>query len=424
MAPAPYSVSFLTSRGLVNSTALTALLVAALAGAACSTTSKAEPAAATAAPIAVTTATAASTAVPDTFEAGGIVRARLTSAIASRVMAPVTDVRVHAGDRVRRGDPLIRLDAREMTANRDRAGAAATAARESSAAADADVAAADANLALARATHQRIAELAGKKSATPQELDQAVAGLRAAEAQLRAAQARRNAAAAGEHAADAAASAADTGLSYTTLVAPFDAVVSERAIDPGAMAAPGVPLLVLEDVSALRLEVRVDEARVSQLQPGQPVDVAVGTERAGAPAVWTAAHIAEIARVDAASHTFVVKIDLPNSTDVRSGSFARARFGGPPRMALTVPAAALVPRGQLTFVFVVDPQSVARLRAVSPGAAADGRRELLAGVAAGEVLVVNPPPSLADGRPVQTTPLKADTTPAETGAAATTGAGR
>ncbi len=393
----------------MNATVLTALLLAALTSAACSTTPEATPA--TAPPIAVTTTTAAMTAVPATFEAGGIVRARLTAAIASRVMATVTDVRVHAGDRVRKGDALVWLDPREMSANRDRAAAAAIAALESSAAAAADVAAAEANLEFARATHQRIAELAAKKSSTPQELDQAVAALRSADAQVRGSQARRAAAAAGERAAGAATAAADTGLSYTTLVAPFDAVVSDRAVDPGAMATPGTPLLVLEDVSTLRLEVRVDESRASQLQVGQAVEVSTAAERADG-AAWTAAHITELARLDPASHTVVVKIDLAKGTPVRSGSFARARFTGAPHTALTVPAAALVQRGQLTFVFVVDQGSMARLRAVSTGAGAKGRAEVLAGLADGDVLVVSPPPALTDGHPVQT------------GAAATTGAGR
>ena len=126
----PMVARSLTSIGPVKSTALTALLLAALTGAACSTTPEAAPTS-TATPIAVTTATAAMTALPATFEAGGIVRARLSAAVASRVMAPVTDVRVRAGDRVRKGDPLVWLDAREMTANRDRAAAAATAAQES-----------------------------------------------------------------------------------------------------------------------------------------------------------------------------------------------------------------------------------------------------------------------------------------------------
>jgi RND family efflux transporter MFP subunit len=177
------------------------------------------------------------------------------------------------------------------------------------------------------------------------------------------------------------------------------------------MATPGQPLLVLEDVSSLRLDVRIDEARASQLQVGQAVEVSTGSEHT-AGGTWTAARITEVARVDAASHTFVVKIDLPADTPVRSGSFARARFSGAPRTTLTIPAAALVQRGQLTFVFVVDQGALARLRAVSAGAATDGRVELLAGLAAGDVIVVNPPPSLTDGHPVQT------------GAGATAGAGR
>ena len=411
----------LISRGPVTSTALTALLLAAITTAACSTPHEDAPAAAST-PIAVTTATAATSTVPATFEVGGIVRARLTAPIASRVMAPVTDVRVRAGDRVRKGAPLVSLDAREMTANRDRASAAATAAVESSSAAAADVAAAEANLELARATHRRIAELAAKQSATPQELDQALAASRAAEAQVHAAQARRAAAAAGENAAAAARIAADTGLSYTTLVAPFDAVVSERAVDPGAMATPGTPLLLLEDVSSLRLEIRVDEARAAQLQVGQPVDVSSGAPDATeGSASWTAATITEVARVDAASHTFLVKIDLPADAALRSGSFARARFSGAPRTALTMPASALIRRGQIAFVFVVDQNSVARLRAVSPGSAAGDRVELLAGLAEGEVLVIAPPPALTDGHPVQAAGLKPNGTPA---GAAAAGAGR
>lgn len=379
----------------MKSTALTAFVLAAVTAAACSPAPEAAPAD-VAAPIAVTTVSASTTDLPATFDVGGIVRAKLTAPIASRVMAPVTEVRVRAGDRVRRGDLLLALDAREMTANRDRASASAAAAQESSSAAEADVAAADAGLALARATHQRIAELAAKKSATPQELDQAVAALRAAEAQARAAQARRAAARASEDAARSTASAADTGLSYTRLVAPFDAVVSERSIDPGAMATPGTPLLVLEDPSSLRLEVRVDEARTAQIALGQPVAVSTAAD-----AAWAAATVTEIARVDPASHAFIVKIDLAPGTVARAGSFGRARFDGPSRRTLTVPDASVVRRGQLAFVFVVDANQVARLRALSTGAVTDGRIEVLAGVAEGDVLVLNPPPALTDGHPVQ-----------------------
>jgi RND family efflux transporter MFP subunit len=386
-------VTFRTFAALIAATATTV---------ACSRTPE-RAAADHATPIEVTTARAAMTQMPATFEGGGIVRAHLTAAIASRVMAPVVEVRVRPGDRVRRGTPLIILDAREMTANRDRAAAAAVAAQQSSIAADADVAAAEANLTLARATHRRIAELATKTSATPQELDQAVATLTAAEAQVRSAQARRAATNAARDAALATSNAADTGLTYSQLTAPFDAVVSERTVDPGAMATPGAPLLTLEDPASFRLDVRLDESRAAGVRVGQSVEISYGDETVpSAAAGWTTGRVGEIARLDPASHSFVVKIDLPQAADVRSGSFGRARFTGTDRTVLTVPESSLVRRGQLTFVFAVDMNNVARLRAISPGFAAGGQIVALAGITDGDVVVVHPPPGLTDARPVRT----------------------
>jgi multidrug efflux pump subunit AcrA (membrane-fusion protein) len=370
-------------------------LLGTLTAAACGTSHEAaEPAERAAVPAA--TDRAAITSLPSTFEAGGVVRARVTAQVASRVMSPVVDVKIHAGDRVRRGDPLVVLDGREMLAHRERAAASVVAAQESASAAEADVAAAEASLQLARATHQRVADLAGKGSATPQELDQARAGLQAAEAQLRAAQARRAAAHAGHDAARAATAAAEAGVGYTVLAAPFAGVVTERSVDPGAMAMPGTPLLTIEDPASFRLEVRLDEARAAQVAPGRQVEVAIG-DAAGSVRTWSPATIAEIARLDPASHAFLVKIDLPPGTEVRSGAFGRARFSGPARQTLTVPESAVVRRGQLTFVFTVDAEKRAHLRAVSPGAAAAGRLEVLAGLTDGDPVVVNPPPALVDG---------------------------
>ena len=142
-------------------------------------------------------------------------RARATAVIASRVMAPVAVVHVRAGDRVRRGAPLVTLDAREITANSTRASAALASAIEAARAAESDTQAADAALRLARATHERINTLYAKRSATAQELDQAVAGLSAAEAQRAGAQSRAAAANAARDAARASVEAAEIGVSYT-----------------------------------------------------------------------------------------------------------------------------------------------------------------------------------------------------------------
>ena len=81
-------------------------------------------------------------------------------------------------------------------------------------------------------------------------------------------------------------------------------------------------------------------------------------------------------------------------------SFGRARFTGPARRALTVAQSAVVRRGQLAFVFVIDAVGVARLRAISPGAESGDLIEVLAGFAEGEAVVVSPPASLTDGRAV------------------------
>lgn len=349
-----------------------------------------------AAPVTVTLGRADIADLSSPFEGGGFVRARSTAVIASRTMAPITEVLVRPGDRVRRGAPLVRLDAREINAAGARASAALDAARQSADAAAADTRAADAGLHITRLTHDRIAALHEKGSATSQELDQATASLNAAEAQVGGSSARAAAATAAREEAQAAVQGAQVASSYTVLNAPFDGMVTERSVDPGTMATPGAPLLTLEDATAFRLEVRLDEARAAQVAVGQKADVSL-SETTAPSAVWSPARIVEIARLDAASHGFVVKIELPDGVHVRSGQFGRARFQGPARRTLTVPASAAIRRGQLTFVFAVDADGVARLRPISVGAVAADRVEVLAGAHEGDRVVIDPPVSLTDG---------------------------
>ncbi|MDE3155691.1 MAG: efflux RND transporter periplasmic adaptor subunit [Acidobacteriota bacterium] len=342
------------------------------------------------------------------FEAGGVVRARTTAVIVSKVMAEVREVRVRPGDRVRAGQTLVTLDGRELDALAARARAAFTAARDGTQAARSDQAAARAALTLATAWHDRVASLRAKDSATPQELDEAVARLHEAQARVDGTTARVAEADAALAAARAAMEAASVGASYTVLTAPFDGVVTEKRVEPGNMASPGLPLLTVEDTRAFRLEVRLDESRASGITVGETADVAVDTLPGadGQPAArWVPARVAEMARtLDPGGHTFLVKLDLPMQPGLRSGMFGRARFPGETRRALTIPAASLLQRGQLTAVFVVDKEGVARFRPVTTGETSGGRVEVLAGVDPGETVVVGPPPDLQDGSPVHARP--------------------
>jgi RND family efflux transporter MFP subunit len=351
-------------------------------------------------PIEVQLARATMQDLEDWFEIGGDVRARQTATLVSRIVAPVTQVLVLPGDRVHAGQPLVLLDARDLTAASSRARAAVEASREAANAAAAERQAADAASVLATATYKRVADLRAKNSATPNELDEALAGLHAAEARVAGARAQIARAAAGIQEAQAASEASSVSRSYATVAAPFDGVVTQKLIEAGNMAAPGVPLLTVEDTRAFRLEVRIDQSRASLVRPGQAVEVAIDD---GAPATARSmtGRVAEISHVvDENAHAFLAKIDLPATPAVRSGMFGRARFAGAARRVLAVPAASVVRQGQLTSVFVVDGSGIARLRLVSVGEPSAGAIEVRAGLDPDEIVVVDPPPGLIDGAAV------------------------
>ena len=361
---------------------------AALAG--CSARPAAAAPADAAEPIAVTVAQVAMTDVARAIDSGGVVQARTTATITARILAPVREVRVSPGDQVREGQTLIVLDGDDLAAGARAARSAALAAEQGAKAAAAELLAAEAGLALARASHDRIAGLQAKRSATAQELDDATATLRSAEARVAGASARALQAASAVESARAAGDQASTTDSFTTIAAPFDGMITEKMVEPGNMASPGMPLLRLEDTRGFRLEVRVDESRIGQIRNGDSVPVFLGT---GTTSITGT--VVEVSRaVDADARAFLVKIALPDARGLRSGEFGKARFGGTPRRALTIPSSAIVRRGQLTSVFVVD-KGMARVRLVNLS-----ESEVLAGLTESEVVILSPPAGVTDGRRV------------------------
>ena len=366
----------------------TALLTStALAG--CSAP-RAAAAAADAEPIVVSIAQVAMADVASTLDSGGVVQARTTARITARILASVREVRVSPGDHVREGQTLVVLAGEDLAAGARAARAAALAAEQGTKAAAAELLAAEAGLALARATHLRIVSLEARRSATAQELDDATAALRSAEARVAAASARASQAASAVDSARAAGEQASVIDSFKTITSPFDGVITEKLVEPGNMASPGMPLLRMEDTRGFRLEVRVDESRVGEIRRGDSVPVFLGTATSSITGT-----VDEVSRaVDADARAFLVKIALPDGRGVRSGEFGKARFGGTPRRALTIPPSAIVRHGQLTSVFVVE-KGRARVRLVSLS-----ESEVLAGLTESEVVIVAPPAGVTDGRRV------------------------
>jgi multidrug efflux pump subunit AcrA (membrane-fusion protein) len=371
---------------------LAAVAAAAVLAAGCNGSLATSGAAAEQPPLAVTVANVTTAPLGETFDAGGLVEARTTAVLSARIVAPVRELRVKAGDRVRQGDVLVVLDGADLEArSRSSAAAAHAAAREVDAAASGQREA-DAALTLARINRTRVEQLHARRSATQQELDHADAAQRMAEARAQGAAARLAAARAAVESAAATRDAAATTAAFAAITAPFAGVVTATTVEEGNMAAPGQPLVRLEDVRDLRLTVIVDESRVGAAKVGTRVPIVLDAGADGATTTVDG-EVAEVGRVDDASaHSYRVKIALPAGAAVAPGRFGRARFTTRTRDALVLPDGALRQQGQLASVFVVDGQ-VARLRMVDLRG-----REVVAGVTAGDTVIVRPPAELTDGR--------------------------
>ncbi|MGA2371688.1 MAG: efflux RND transporter periplasmic adaptor subunit [Candidatus Korobacteraceae bacterium] len=317
--------------------------------------------------------TAQRTTVPDYVEATGTVRAAQSAQLASQVMGVITRVNVHEGNHVRRGEVLITIDAAQQRSVYDSATAGLQASQET-------IAAADADYALAESTMSRYQMLFDKQSVSPQEYDEV-------KTKLAAAKARRDAARAGRTQAEAGVTEASTAIGFTSLSAPFDGLVVAKLADAGAMAAPGVPLLTIEDPGRFRLEALVDENQIGTVRLGEAVPIVLDS-LGNQTIVGKVVEIVPMA--DPASRTFTVKIELPVNPLIRSGLFGRARFPRGEREAVLVPQNALLHRGQLDAVYVVGKDEIASLRYVTLGKPSAEQVEVLSGLENGERIVAQP----------------------------------
>jgi RND family efflux transporter MFP subunit len=317
-------------------------------------------------PVRVELAVAAVTESPAVTAATGSVEPWLRVSPGSKILGRVQEVRVRAGDRVERGQLLAILEGGDLQAAVEQARAA--------------VAMAQANLVNARAQHERMEDLHERGSVTDKNLEDALAGLRVAEASVRQ--------------AEANLTAARVNLGYSMVRSPVTGWIVEKRVEAGDMASPGMAFFTVEDLSRVKVVVRVPEGEVVGLEVGAPAVVTLDvleTEYRG-----TVDRVAPAG--DAASRTFDIEIVLENPEGrIRSGMFARVRFQRGTRQALRIPERSVVRRGQLEGVFVVAGDGVARLRWARFGRTADGLVEVLSGLEAGERYVVAPPAGLTDG---------------------------
>jgi len=331
--------------------------------------------------------------VADSLEAVGTVTPEKSTVLSSKAVGTIVAVMARAGDPVKKGQPLIEIDARDYRAELQSAQAALEEANSAVGAAEAAVISARGQKDLAAATFKRYEPLVAKGSVTPHEFDEvnakhniAAAELAGAEDNLRAARARKKS-------AEAKVAYAQTLLSYTRIESPFDGVVAAKSAEVGALAAPGAPLMVVEQGGPYRLEAQVGETWLAYVKRAMAVAVVIDAIDAK-----LTGKVEEILPAgDPQSRTFTIRIALPSHTMLHSGLYGKALFPRGTREAVLVPAAAIIERGQLTGLYTVDDSGLVHLRLITPGKRHDGKLEVLSGLSPGDRIVINGTKEVAEG---------------------------
>lgn len=325
--------------------------------------------------------------MPQSIRTSGTVHAKETAIISAQVPGTIREVLVQAGDRVRAGQLLLALDDSAMRSELNRATAAQMAVEKQQMAAQAGAT-------LAAGTLARYQELKSEKSVSPQEFDEVQQRSEATHLQLQALEAQSSE-------AKAAVAGARTQLGYMQLRAPFAGIVTARMADPGTLATPGTALLQIDRDGPLQLYTSVDESLVDSVRLGMKVPVNAD----GLGAAEATATVAQIVpAADPSSRSFLVKLDLSLSKQLRAGMYATANFPGAMRSVILAPASAVVMRGSLPCVYALDGEGVAQLRYVTLGNKHEDDIEILSGLAAGETLVNHPADRDLAGKRIEAQP--------------------
>ncbi len=303
----------------------------------------------------------------------GVIQAVRQSTVAAQVPGNVTALLVKAGDTVKAGQVLARIDARDTSAGLLRS--------------QADVAQAEAQFNQARMQWERSQQLRAQGFISEAALDSARTQWQAAQAGVAAARAGRSQAALAQ--------------GFTTVTAPFDGRVLNTHVEVGDLAAPGRPVLTLYAPRPLRAVVQVPASQADAVRTAQRVEVEVPT--AGGQAAWLKpTQVISLPGADPVSQTVEWRLDLPEVStlpgqtvrvrfaDLKASSAPTAGASAPAAAPLTVPAQAVLRRGELTAVYVVRGDRF-MLQAVRTGtpASSTGPVTLLSGVRPGDVIAAD-----------------------------------
>jgi len=281
---------------------------------------------------------------PIRVEVTGQVVPIFQAVLSSRIQGTIDQLLVREGTPVVKGQTLVQLDNRDVQA---------------------ELASAAAEVENAQAHLDRMKTLHAQDAVSKQEMENATRTYKVAEANHKAVLAQ---------------------LSYTVVKAPFDGVITEKKVEAGELASPGQPLLIMENPRQLRLEATVAEGDLRSVSRGDKIPVIIDALQGRA----LAGIVGQILPAgDPQTHTFTVKVDLPPTPGLKTGMFGRFQLDKGTSRTLLVPESAVVERGELTSVFAVGSDQIARLRWVKAGRRFNKQVELLSGVNVGESVMLD-----------------------------------
>jgi membrane fusion protein, multidrug efflux system len=304
-------------------------------------------------------------AMTQRIEVPGTVASEDQVQVASRLMGYIRKIKVQEGQSVKAGQLLFVVDPADIQGqvNQARAG----------------LAQAEAALADAQSDYDRFGALYKEEAIPKVQWDKVRLQHQIAQQQVAAAK--------------AGLGTASSQMRYASVTAPIAGVVTQKMANPGDLASPGRPVVVIEGLKKLQVTTSVGDDVFAQIKPGDKVSV----NPDGGSAAEEGIVALVVPAADPVSHTHLVKIDLPRASGLESGHFVRVGFHVGSREGIHIPVSAVVERAGITGVFVIDANGIAHFRMVRVGSADEGVVEIQAGLNPGEQIAVSQTVQLENG---------------------------
>ena len=295
-----------------------------------------------------------------TYSVEGLVEATRQSTVSAQISGRIKEINFDVGDRVNKGQVILRIDERETA--------------QALAGSNAQVLQAQATLQNTKITYERAKQLFEQKFISQSALDKAQADYQVARAQAAA--------------SEAGAGQASLAHGYSAVVAPYGGVVAARLVEVGEMVVPGKPMMIGFDPAEMRVVVNVPQYKLQDISSHPKVMIELPSLSRWIKAASTTVQ----PLADARTHSTQVRVSLPpNEPGIYPGMFVRAHFVVGKANRLVIPVSAVLHRSEVVAVYVVDAKGGVKLRQVRLGeATVDGAVEVLAGLSPGEQVTLDP----------------------------------